>query len=98
MRRNMNTTAFWDVAPCSLETDRRFRGAYCLMVEAKSTSEASMNFYETTRRKISEESHLHTRSRENLKYHWEPIVLNRLSLRLRISRAINVNPPESFNP
>jgi hypothetical protein len=24
-------TVFWDVAPCSLvETDRRFRGAYCL--------------------------------------------------------------------
>jgi hypothetical protein len=28
---NMNTTAFWDTAPCSLiERNRRFRGAYCL--------------------------------------------------------------------
>jgi hypothetical protein len=26
----MKMTAFWDVAPCSLEVDRRFRGAYCL--------------------------------------------------------------------
>jgi hypothetical protein len=28
----MKTTAFWDIAPCSLvEVDRRFRGAYCLL-------------------------------------------------------------------
>jgi hypothetical protein len=27
----IKTTVFWDVAPCSLvETDRRFRGAFCL--------------------------------------------------------------------
>jgi hypothetical protein len=27
----MKTTVFWDIAPCSLdETDRGFRGAYCL--------------------------------------------------------------------
>jgi hypothetical protein len=29
---SMKTTAFWDVAPCSLvEVDRRFRGVYCLL-------------------------------------------------------------------
>jgi len=26
----MKIRAFWDVAPCSLGVDRRFRGAYCL--------------------------------------------------------------------
>jgi hypothetical protein len=27
---SMKTRAFWDVAPCSLEVDRRFTGVYCL--------------------------------------------------------------------
>jgi hypothetical protein len=67
---------FWFVAPCSLvEVYRRFRGAYCLhhecsialMMEAASTSEMSVNFYQTTRCNKPEESHLHTRRRENLK-------------------------------
>jgi hypothetical protein len=42
-------TVFWDVPPCSLvETDLRFRGAYCLhhlitlVMEAVSTSETSI--------------------------------------------------------
>jgi hypothetical protein len=39
------------------------------MMEAVSTSETSVNFYETTRRNIPEDSHLHIRRRENLKYH-----------------------------
>jgi hypothetical protein len=26
----MKMAAFWDLAPCSLEVDRCFRGAYCL--------------------------------------------------------------------
>jgi hypothetical protein len=38
-----------------------------LMMEAARTSEASENFYQTTRRNIPEDSHLHTRHRENLK-------------------------------
>jgi hypothetical protein len=38
-----------------------------LMMEAASTSETSVNFYETTRRNIPEDSHLHTRRRKNLK-------------------------------
>jgi hypothetical protein len=66
-------TVFWDVAPCSLvEIDRRFTGAYCLHYEgdeAVSTSETLINFYETTRCNIPEDSHHHTRSRENLKSH-----------------------------
>jgi hypothetical protein len=58
-----------DVAPCNLvETDRsieRFRGAYCLhhqvialMMEAVSTSEMSVSFYQTTRRNIPADSRL----------------------------------------
>jgi hypothetical protein len=26
----MKIRAFWDVAPCSLGVDRRFKGAYCI--------------------------------------------------------------------
>jgi hypothetical protein len=37
------------------------------MMEAVSTSETSANFYEITWRNIPEDSHLHTRRRENLK-------------------------------
>jgi hypothetical protein len=40
-----------------------------LMMEAARTSETSVNFYQTTRRNNSEDSHLHTRRRENLKSH-----------------------------
>jgi hypothetical protein len=59
----MKTTAFWDIELHSLiEVDRRFRGAYCshfeggesLMMEAVSTSETSVFFYETLRRYIPE--------------------------------------------
>jgi hypothetical protein len=37
------------------------------MMEAASTSERSVNFYQTTRRNNPEDSHLYTRRRENLK-------------------------------
>jgi hypothetical protein len=40
-----------------------------LMMEAASTSETSVNFYQTTQRNNPEDSHLHTRRRENLKSH-----------------------------
>jgi hypothetical protein len=33
----------------------------------KAMSEISVNFYQTTRRNIPDDSHLHTRRRENLK-------------------------------
>jgi hypothetical protein len=74
-------TVFWYVAPCSLvEVYRHFRGGCCLhhqsgelfialMMEAESTSKTSVNFYQATRRNIPEDSHLHTRRRENLKSH-----------------------------
>jgi hypothetical protein len=38
-----------------------------LMKEAARTSETSVNFYQTTRRNIPEDSNLHTRRCENLK-------------------------------
>jgi hypothetical protein len=40
-----------------------------LMIEAGSTSETSVNIYQTTRRNIPEDSRLHIRRRENLKAH-----------------------------
>jgi hypothetical protein len=40
-----------------------------LLLEAASTSETSVNFYETTRRYIPEDSHIPTRRHENLKFH-----------------------------
>jgi hypothetical protein len=43
--------------------------AEALMMKAASTSETSVNFYQTTRRNNPEDSHLHTRRRENLKSH-----------------------------
>jgi hypothetical protein len=36
---------------------------------AASTSETSVNFFQTTQRKNPEDSHLYTRRRENLKSH-----------------------------
>jgi hypothetical protein len=74
-------TIFWDIAPCSLvETNWRFRGTYCLhhqnveMMEAISISEKSVNFYQTMRCNIQENSHLHTRRRENLIFHLDFII------------------------
>jgi hypothetical protein len=68
--------AFWVVAQFSLaEVYRRFRGVCCLhhqvdnMMQAASTSETLVNFYQTTRRNNPEDCHLHTRRRENLKSH-----------------------------
>jgi hypothetical protein len=75
----MKMTVFRVLAPCSLvDVCRRFRGSYCLhrlndwtlialMMEAVSTSETSINFYQTTIRNIPEDSHLHTSRRINLK-------------------------------
>jgi hypothetical protein len=61
-----NTAVFWDVALCIL-------WAMALVMEAVSTSETSVNFYETTRRNIPKDSHLHIRRCENLKSNFENI-------------------------
>jgi hypothetical protein len=62
----MKIAVFWVVAPCSLvEVYRRFRAAsiiramiMVLMMEAASTSETSVNFYQTIRCYNPEDSHL----------------------------------------
>jgi hypothetical protein len=43
-----------------------------MMVEAEVTSETSVNFYQTRRHNNPENSRLHTRSCENLTYHFNP--------------------------
>jgi hypothetical protein len=69
----MKITVTGDVVPCSLvEVYQRFRGACCLhhqgneyttmMMEAVSTSETLVNFYQTTWRSIPEDSHLQMRT------------------------------------
>jgi hypothetical protein len=67
-------TVFWDFATyCLVEIDDVPEvltfSIIVLMIEAVSTSETSVNFYQTTWRNIPEDSHLHTRRRENLKSH-----------------------------
>jgi hypothetical protein len=49
-----------------------------LMMEAVSTSQTSANFYQTTRRNIPEDSHLHIRRRKKLKSHKHSLVVVRL--------------------
>jgi hypothetical protein len=48
--------------------------------DGDTTSETSVNVYQTTRRNIPEDSHLHTRRRENLKSHLLIYCLCRLSV------------------
>jgi hypothetical protein len=62
---NMRITVFWDVVPCNLvEVYRHFRGSCCLhhhgilMMEAASTFETSVNFYQATWCNIPEDSDL----------------------------------------
>jgi hypothetical protein len=68
-------TVFSDVAPCTWYniTDVSEVLATSIIIamvmESASTSETSVNFYRTTRRNIPQDSHLHTRRRENLKSH-----------------------------
>jgi hypothetical protein len=65
-------TVFWDVVSCSLVDDLKLLAALIirtLMMEAASTSGTAVSFYQTTRRNTPEDSHLHSRRRENLKSH-----------------------------
>jgi hypothetical protein len=55
---SMKMAVNWVVGPCSLvEVYRHFRGAYTLMMKAASTSETSVNFYQTARRNNPEDNH-----------------------------------------
>jgi hypothetical protein len=51
----MKMAVFWVVAPCSLGHHHK---AIVLMMEAESTSETSVNFYQTTRCNNPEDSHI----------------------------------------
>jgi 16S rRNA C1402 (ribose-2'-O) methylase RsmI len=62
---------FWVVAPCSLV--EVYQRCDALMMEAARTSETLVNFYQTRRRYNPEDSHLHTRRRENLKPYLIPL-------------------------
>jgi hypothetical protein len=55
---------FWQKFTDVLET---FVVSIIRAMEAASTSETSVNFYQTTLRNNPEDSHLHTRRHENLK-------------------------------
>jgi hypothetical protein len=67
-----------------------------LMVEAVSTSETSVSFYLATRRNIPEDSHLHTRRREKLKYHLFNIYLN-MNFESRLGQCYaTCVPPQGF--
>jgi transcriptional regulator of met regulon len=48
------------------------------MMGAVNNSETSASFHQTTRRNIPEDSHLHTRRRENLKSHDVKIILREI--------------------
>jgi hypothetical protein len=49
----MKMAVFWDAASCSLVR------AIARMMETANISETTINFYQTTRRNIPEDSHLH---------------------------------------
>jgi hypothetical protein len=62
MAASMKMAVFWIIAPCSLvEVYHRQGDDGRLMMEAASTSEMSVNFYQTARRNNPEDSHLHQR-------------------------------------
>jgi hypothetical protein len=49
-------------------------------METVSTSETSVDFYQTTRRNIREDGHIHTRRRENLKFYLKELVCFAISV------------------
>jgi hypothetical protein len=74
-RKKDETVYLWTTDAVLYEDDRLLEccavcvGDIVLMMEAVSTSETSVTFYQTIQRNIPEDSHLHTRLRENLKSH-----------------------------
>jgi hypothetical protein len=70
---HITSTTYWQMiySTSLLLRIRKFHGSIsaALMMEAANRSETSVNICQTTRRNNLEESHLHTRRRENLKSH-----------------------------
>jgi hypothetical protein len=56
----LKMAVLWNVAPCAASF------IIALMMEAVSTSEKSIDFYQTTRRIVPEDNHFLTHRRENL--------------------------------
>jgi hypothetical protein len=60
----MKVTVFWVVAPQLTDVSEVFTASIiyliALIIEAVSASETSVNFYQTARRNIPEDSHLHS--------------------------------------
>jgi hypothetical protein len=56
---------FWDVLPCKIIVDRRFRGAYCLHHQ----DETLVDSYFTRQYIPEDNSEHHTHRRESLKSH-----------------------------
>jgi uncharacterized protein (UPF0179 family) len=77
----MKMAVFCFVALCSLVEVLSLEDLIALMMEAASISETSVNFYQTTQCNKTEDSHLRTHRRENLKSHthfavsWTPRTL-----------------------
>jgi hypothetical protein len=68
---------FWDVVPCKIIVDRRFRGTCCPHHQGwdpwrQHTSETSVDNHFTRQYIPEDNSELHTRGRENLKSHSSP--------------------------
>jgi hypothetical protein len=63
------------------------------MKEAANTPETSASFYQTTRRNNPEDSHIHTRGRENTKFHSEahPVSETLRFIRQTEAKARNIN-------
>jgi hypothetical protein len=67
---SVKMSLLWAVVPRRvINTNRRFRGAYCLHHKGDDSpaSETPVSIYQTTQCYIAENSHLHTRRRKNLK-------------------------------
>jgi hypothetical protein len=73
---------FWVIALCSL-LEVLAASIIRAMMKAASTSETSVNFYQTTRRNNPEGIHLHIRRRENMIFH------HKCRMLLLIGYAIN---------
>jgi hypothetical protein len=61
------------------------------MTEVVSTSETSVNFYQTTRSYNPDDSHLHSRRRENLKSYLQFVVRNTIMKLLLFEIALNTH-------
>jgi hypothetical protein len=65
-------------------------GAIAAMLPAASTTETTVNFYQTTRSNNPEDSHLHTRRREKLKSQ-----LHELSVIVNVNGSVDLFGPFS---